>query len=124
MLDYSIIMPEGVLVLKTHGPLSEEDFAGLSALANSYLAAHEKIHGVLVRAEGFPGWENFGAFTAHMHFVRDHHRRVERVAIVTDSHFAAIAESLGRHFTAAELRHFPFADEVRALGWLEREQVH
>jgi hypothetical protein len=43
----------------------------------------------------FPGWENFGGFTAHMHFIREHHKRVERVAIVTDSWVANIGESLG-----------------------------
>ena len=33
--------------------------------------------------------------------------------------FAGIAELLGKHFTSADVRHFPFPDEVRALGWLE-----
>ena len=54
-----------------------------------------------------------------MHFVREHHEKVERVAIVTDSHFAGIAESLGKHFTSAEIRHFPFSDDATALNWLE-----
>ena len=119
MLDYSIIEPEGVLVLKPHGPLSKKDFEGLSATVDSYLADHAKLHGVLVRSKEFPGWEDFGGFTAHMHFAREHHTKVKRVAIVTDSHFAGIAELLGKHFTSAEVRHFPFPDEVKALGWLE-----
>lgn len=119
MLDYSIIKPEGILVLKPHGPLSKEDFAGLSAMADAYLADHVRIHGVLIRSKEFPGWETFGGFTAHMHFALEHHKKVKRIAIVTDSHFAAIAESLGSHFTSAEVRHFPFPDEVKALGWLE-----
>jgi hypothetical protein len=54
-----------------------------------------------------------------MHFVRDHHKKVERVAVVTDSQVAGIAESLGKHFTSAEVRHFPFSDDVKALDWLE-----
>jgi len=119
MLDYSIIKPEGILVLKPHGPLSKEDFAGVSAMADSYLADHTEIHGVLICSKEFPGWENFGGFTAHMQFAREHHKQVKRVAIVTDSHFAGIAEALGTHFIAAEVKHFPFTDEVKALGWLE-----
>jgi SpoIIAA-like len=119
MLDYSIMKPEGIVVLKPHGPLSKEDFDGLSAAVDSYLSDHAKVHGVLVQTKAFPGWEDFGGFTAHMHFVRGHHEKVERVAIVTDSKVARVAESLGRHFTSAEVRQFPFPDDVKALNWLK-----
>ena len=119
MLDYSIMKPEGILVLKPHAPLSKEDFAGLSAAVDSYLSDHAKLHGVLIHTKEFPGWESFGGFTADMHFVHEHHKKVERVAVVTDSQIAGIAESLGKHFTSAEIRHFPFSDDVKALNWLE-----
>lgn len=119
MLDYSIMKAEGILVLKPHAPLSEEDFDGLSATVDAYLADHPKLHGVLVHSRDFPGWKNFDGFTAHLHFVREHHRQVERVAIVTDSPIAGIAESLARHFIAAQVKHFPYADDATALRWLE-----
>lgn len=119
MLDYSIMTPEGILVLKPDAPLSREDFSNLGGTVDSYLSDHPKLRGVLIHSRGFPGWESFGGFTAHMHFVREHHKKVERVAIVTDSYFAGMAESLGKHFTSAEIRHFPFADNAKALEWLE-----
>ena len=121
MLDYSILKPEGILVLKPHAPLTKEDFGGLGAAVDAYLSDHARLHGVLVHAKGFPGWEDFGGFTAHMKFVREHHRQVERVAVVTDSPIANVAELLGKHFTSAEVRHFPFADDAQALAWLETE---
>ena len=123
MLDYSIMKPEGVLVLKPRAPLSKEDFSGLSAAVDAYLSDHPKLHGVMIHTKGFPGWENFGGFTAHMKFVRDHHRQVERVAVVTDSPLANIAETLGKHFISAEVRHFPFSDEAKALEWLDGAPV-
>jgi hypothetical protein len=119
MLDYSIMKPEGILVLKPNTALSKEDFAGLTAAVDAYLSDHAKLRGVMVQAKRFPGWENFGGFTAHMHFVRGHHKKVERVAIVTDSPVAGIAESLGKHFISAEVRHFPYADDAKALDWLK-----
>lgn len=119
MLDYSIMKPEGILVLKPNDALSKEDFGGLSAAVDAYLSDHASLKGVLVHTKGFPGWENFGGFTAHMHFVREHHRKVARVAIVTDSWFAGVAESLGSHFISAEIRHFPFSDDAKALDWLK-----
>ena len=119
MLDYSIMKPEGILILKPNAPLNKDDFEGLSAVVDSYLSDHAKLHGVLIHTRGFPGWENFSGFTAHLHFVREHHKKIERVAIVTNSQIAGIAESLGTHFTSAEIRHFPFSDNVKALEWLE-----
>src|ERR1039457_1950210 len=111
--------PEGILVLKPHAPLNKEDFGGLSAAVDSYLSDHTKLHGVLIHSRKFPGWENFGGFTAHMHFVHDHHKRVERVAVVSDSPVAGVAESLAKHFTSADIRHFPFSQEANALEWLK-----
>ena len=119
MLDYSIMKPEGVLVIKPHAALSKEDFGGISAAVDSYLSDHPKLHGVLIHSRRFPGWENFEGFSAHVHFVREHHKKVERVALVTDSNIAGIAESLGKHFTTAEVKHFPFRDDVKALAWLK-----
>ena len=118
MLDYSIMTPEGILVLKPRAPLSKEDFGGLGAAVDSYLSDHAKLHGLLILSEKFPGWENFAGFTAHMHFVHGHHKKVERVAVVTDSQVAGMAEAFGKHFTSAEVKHFPFADDVKALDWL------
>lgn len=119
MLDYSILKSEGILILKPNAPLSKEDFGGLSAAVDSYLFDHAKLQGVLIHTKGFPGWENFGGFTAHMHFVSAHQKKVRRVAIVTDSQLAGVAESLGKHFMAAEIKHFSFSDDAKALEWLE-----
>jgi hypothetical protein len=119
MLDYSISKPEGILELSPHAPLSKEDFVRLSAAVDAYLADHTKLRGVLIHANEFPGWEDFGGLAAHMQFVGRHHESVERVAISTDSHFAVIVASLGKYFTSAEIRHFPFADDEKALHWLE-----
>ena len=119
MLNFSIMQDEGILLLRPSAPLSKEDFSSLSADVDAYLSEHTRLHGVMVHAKGFPGWENFGAFTAHMHFVRGHHKQVERVAIVTDTPLASVVELFAKHFISAEIRHFPFADDAKALKWLQ-----
>jgi hypothetical protein len=119
MLDYSILLPEGILVLETGTPLSTEDFSGLAIVVDSYLSNHDKLRGVLIHAKSFPGWEDLDGFTAHMRFVREHHKKVARLAVVTDSHLAGMLESLGKHFVAAEMMHFPYADNAKALDWLK-----
>ena len=98
--------------------LTKEDFGNVSAAVDSYLAEHAKLHGVLIHSLKFLGWENFAGFTAHLQFVHSHHKKVQRVAVVTDSSIAGMAELLGKHFTSAEVRHFLFAEDAKALDWL------
>jgi hypothetical protein len=50
---------------------------------------------------------------AHFRFVRDHHKRVKKVAVVTDAPLGTLAEKLASHFVSATLRYFP-AGEVEA----------
>ena len=126
MLEYSILKPEGILLLTPTAPLSKEDFAGLSALVDGYLASHTNLHGVLVHSESFPGWDSFGSFTAHFRFLRDHERKIDRVALVTDSPIAGAAESMEQLFISADIRHFGFANCKVALAWLKapRESIN
>ncbi len=76
MLECTILKPEGMLVLNPDESLSKEDFAGLSASVDTCLADHVRIHGALIHAEAFPGWENFAGLAAHIRFVRNHHQVV------------------------------------------------
>ncbi len=119
MLNFSILEPEGVLVLKPDAPLQQEDFTALTATVGAYLAKHGKLHGALVYAKKFPGWDHVSGFTAHMHFVREHRTKVERIAVVTDSIIADVAESIAKFFTSAEIKRFHFAEYNAALAWVK-----
>ncbi len=123
VLEFTILRPEGIVVLKPNASLTKEDFVGLSASVDAYLADHTSLHGVLIHAEAFPGWENFAGFTAHIRFVRNHQQKIERVALVTDSPVARVAEALAKHFVAAEIKHFSFADYEKALNWLKTPEL-
>jgi hypothetical protein len=123
MLEFSILRPEGIVVLKPDASLTKEDFVGLSASVDAHLADHASLHGLLIHAEAFPGWENFAGFAAHIRFVRNHQQKIERVALVTDSPIARVAEALAKHFVAAEIKHFPFADYEKALNWLRTPEL-
>ena len=76
------------------------------------------MHGLLIDAEAFPGWSDFAALLAHLRFVRDHHRKIEKVAVVSDSRFLAAAPAVASHFVQADIRHFPHAQRDDALAWL------
>ena len=118
MLNYSLMKPEGILLLEPNGPLTEQDFDGVSQDVDDFLAEHPKLHGVMIQSKDFPGWENWAGFSAHMGFVRSHRHQVEQIALVTDSHLAGMAEFVGRHLTHAEVRHFAFTEDAMAMQWL------
>jgi len=52
-------------------------------------------------------------------FVRDHHRKIRRIAVVSDSAFLPVAPKVASHFVSAEIRTFDAADRAAALDWLE-----
>lgn len=119
MLDFTIMQPAGILVLTVHSALSEQDFAALGAAVDTYLQDHPKLHGVLIHARKFPGWEAVSGFSAHLDFVRTHYDKVERIALVTDSAMAEVAQSLASYFSSAQVRHFAYAEKVQAMDWLQ-----
>ena len=107
-----------VLVLRPDGPITREDVAALTRTADEYLASHAKISGVMVQTQRFPGFASVGAFADYARFIADHHARVRRVALVTDSALAPVAEFMANHVVGVKMRHFPFAESAAALGWL------
>jgi len=57
--------------------------------------------------------------TAHLKFVADHHRQIERIAAVTDSGLLRIMPRIAGLFVHPEIKHFGFAEKDQALAWLE-----
>jgi hypothetical protein len=65
------------------------------------------------------GWLSFGGLIGHMKFVRNHHRNIERMAVVTDSTILTIAPKIAEHFVHPEIKLFKSGDKARALAWLQ-----
>ena len=107
-----------VLGVRPEGPITREDVATLTQAADEYLAGHPKIAGVMIETRTFPGFASVGAFADYARFIADHHARVLRVALVTDSALAPIAEFMANHVVGVQMRHYPFAEGATALAWL------
>ncbi|BCA56017.1 hypothetical protein W02_31570 [Nitrospira sp. KM1] len=120
MLTYEFLRDEGILLLRPEGALQSEDFASVGRVVDAYIEKNGKLHGILIEAQSFPGWDSFGAFISHMRFVRDHHRVIEKIAAVSDSTVLSIAPQIAKHFIKAEVRHFNAADRTAALTWLKQ----
>ena len=118
MIRHELLADRGILIITPEGALSEADFALLAQVVDPYIAAHGKLNGLMIEAESFPGWAEFGALVAHFRFVRDHQRHIAKVAAVTDSAFLAIVPRIAEHFVRAQVRRFALSERWRALEWL------
>jgi hypothetical protein len=118
VVEHELQRDDGILLLRPKGPLEAADFANVTREVDPYIEANGRLHGILLDAEAFPGWKDVAALFAHLRFVRDHHRKIEKVAVVSDSSVLSAAPSIASHFVQAEVRHFPHAQRADALAWL------
>src|SRR5258706_9137590 len=107
MLEHDLDTAHGILHLRPKGALEKEDFAKLARTVDPFIESKGELAGIIVDAPGFPGWDSFGAMAAHFRFVRDHHKRVKRIAVVTDSPMGNIAEKIASPLAPATLKHIP-----------------
>ena len=119
MLRHELLRDRGILILQPEGALRAEDFAALAGVVDPYIEERGGLDGLMIEAPSFPGWENFAGLVSHLRFVRDHHRLIRRIAVVSDSKLLAFAPKLATHFVSAEVRAFDGAERAAALAWIE-----
>ena len=118
MITHSLDTTHGILHVHPEAPLDKSDFEQLAQAVDPYISRTGDLAGLIVEAPKFPGWNSFGALSAHLRFVRDHHKHIKKIAIVTDSVIGNIAEHLVAHFVSAEIRQFPASDLDAARQWI------
>ena len=118
MLNHQLLPSEGLLILTPEAPLESTDFERLAQEVDPYIEANGKLHGLMIDAKSFPGWKDFAAMIAHLKFVKNHHRRIEKAAVVSDSRFLTLVPKIASHFVQAEVRQFPRSQREDALSWL------
>ena len=118
MIDHTLDAEHSILYVRPKSALSKEDFDKLAMAVDPHIEAAGDLAGLIIETPGFPGWNSFGAMAAHFRFVRDHHRRIRRIGLVTDSAIGNVAERLASHFVAAEIRHFGSSEIDAARQWI------
>lgn len=119
MLEHELWPDLGILIVSPKGALEAADFQRLAAEVDPYLERAGQLRGLMIYAESFPGWQDFGALISHIRFVKDHQQRVTRVAAVTDSGFLSILPAIANYFVRADVRHFHYDQKDAALAWLQ-----
>ncbi len=112
------LLPEsGVIVVEVKQALRAQDFDALAFTADAWIEAHGDLQGLVIHAREFPGWENLGSFLRHVRFVRDHHRKVRRIALAADTRLASLAPSIAELFIQAEVKSFGYDELSAAIAW-------
>ena len=119
MLNIDFIESEGIAILEPDGELSESDFKTAAKTIDPYIEKVGKLNGLVLHTRSFPGWESFSSFVTHIKFVKEHHKKVSRIAVVTDSFIGNLAESITSHFINAEIKHFAFSELEAAKKWIQ-----
>ena len=118
MIEHTLDTARSILYVRPKSSLEQGDFAQLAKAVDPYIEKTGGLAGLIIEVSAFPGWENFGAMAAHLRFVRDHHKRIKKIGVVTDSAMGRVAEQLASNFVSAEIKHFPAGQIEAAEQWV------
>lgn len=118
MLKITIHEDDAIAVLEPDSALSRKDFEIAAGMIDPMIERCGKLNGIIIHTKEFPGWDSFAAMLTHLKFVREHHTKIKRVAMVTDSILADLAPVVSGHFVAAEVKHFGFNAFKEARLWV------
>ena len=116
-VSHHLLPDVGVIVVDIQEPLRAKDFDALAVTADAWIEAHGSLPGLVIHAREFPGWENLEGLLRHVRFVRDHHRKIKRVALAAGGKLASLAPRLADHFVDAELKQFDYGALDDAVAW-------
>ena len=118
MLSVEIDDVDSFVILEPDGPLSKNDFESATRIIDPYIEKNGQINGLVIHTESFPGWDSFAALSFHLKFVKDHHKKISRVAFSTDSAVGNFAQSIASHFVNAEIKLFSYQELEQAKDWV------
>jgi hypothetical protein len=118
MIEHTLDTANSILYLRPKSALEQSDFTQLASAIDPHIEKIGGLAGLVIEVSAFPGWENIGALVAHIRFVQDHHKRIKKVALVTDSAIGNVAQLVASHFVAAKIRHFPAGKFDDAKQWI------
>jgi hypothetical protein len=119
MIVFTLDYDTGILTVTPKAPLEAADFSKIANQVDPYIETHGALKGILIYVESFPGWRDFSALLSQLRFIHDHHRKIKKLAAVTDSGFIDILQDVSEHFIEAEVRHFDYTEKEAAMKWLK-----
>ena len=118
MLNITLDEQHQLAIIEPEGKLTDTDFISAVNIIDPFINDTGKLHGLMIASEGFPGWQDFSAFISHLFFVKEHHKKISSIALVSDMPLANMAEHLVNHFISANIKAFKYHEFANAKQWL------
>ncbi len=118
MLKVELDEVEGIAILEPDGELSKSDFISASKIIDPYIESVGELNGIIIHVQSFPGWDSFSSLIAHLTFVKEHHKKVSRIAFATDSPIGSFAGNIANHFVNAKIKKFEFSELETSRKWI------
>ncbi|MCF6226095.1 MAG: STAS/SEC14 domain-containing protein [Xanthomonadales bacterium] len=123
MLNIELIEDQSIAILSPDNKLDKEDFIQAGKLIDPFIQQNGHLNGLVIHTQKFPGWEDISALIAHFRFVHDHHKKIHRVALVSDSALLQYLKYFTKHFVAAEIKEFDYSELQRASDWAAAKET-
>jgi hypothetical protein len=111
------VISANVLRITVPDKLNADDFRQIAPQIDSLIRQYGTIR-LLIDASGFHGWENIGAFETHAGFVRDHQRKIERIAVIVAHDWQHWLIAAVRIFAHPDATAYDKGHEHEALQWV------
>ena len=121
MIQINLDKDAGIVIVKPSAPLSEHDFKSLANEVDPYLEREGKLNGLIIQIKSFPGWQNFAGLISHLKFIRDHHKKIIKVAAVSNSKIVSIMLPIVDHFINAKMKSFSYENLDEAILWVNSQ---
>jgi len=107
-----------LLILEPKAVLTKEDFIYLATVVDPYFEEGNTLRGLMIKTKNFPGWDSISALKEHISFIKHHHKKIEKLAFVTDSSFIDAIKTISSAFVHPQIKEFSYAQTEEALAWL------
>lgn len=124
MIATDIKERENIIVATPDGGITADDITAFAEKIDTYINSHDMVPNLVFHVHKLPHWKDFHALSEHLKLVKDHHRIVKKVAVVTDSRLISLARVLVDRFTGAKVRRFPELALDDAINWAQMEEDH
>ena len=118
MIKVEIDKENKIAILEPQDALTQSDFVYAKSLIDPFIEQEGKLNGIIIYTKDFPGWNSFAGFLTHMEFIKEHHKKIKKLAFVTDSYVGDMAEKIGSHFVSAEVKNFDYDALREAKEWI------
>jgi hypothetical protein len=118
VLNVKLNETKGIAILEPDDKLSEEDFKSAASIIDPYIEKSGILNGIIIHVKSFPSWDSFSALITHLKFIKEHHKKVSRIAFVSDSPIGTLTEHVTGHFVSAAVKSFSFNELEESIKWI------